>query len=68
MQKEIYIDDPDVELNYFNQSKLISARFILNVIDKPKNNVWSWKMLYRSDYFERWLKDEQLLIEKRIDT
>ena len=65
---EIYIGGPGVGLGYLNQPELTSARFVPNVIDKPKGGVSNWNKMHRSGDLGRWLHDGQLLVEGRIDT
>lgn len=68
MQGEIYIGGLGVGLGYLNQPELTSARFVPNVLDKPKDDAWSWKTMHRTGDLGRWLEDGQLLVEGRIDT
>ena len=68
IQGEIYIGGPGVGLGYLNQPELTSARFVPNVLDKPKDDAWSWKTMHRSGDLGRWREDGQLLVEGRIDT
>jgi hybrid polyketide synthase / nonribosomal peptide synthetase ACE1 len=68
MQGEIYIGGPGVGLGYLNQPELTSARFVPNILDKPKDDAGSWKTMHRTGDLGRWLKDGQLLVEGRIDT
>ena len=68
MQGEIYIGGPGVGLGYLNKPELTSARFVPNVLDKPKDDARGWKTLHRTGDLGRWLGDGQLLVEGRIDT
>ena len=68
IQGEIYIGGLGVGLGYLNQPELTSARFVPNVLDKPKDDDWGWKTMHRTGDLGRWLGDGQLLVEGRIDT